>query len=85
MAFCGVSLPRSVFPDFVAWVAGLMPLTHGLDAVREVLADARPSVVLAKIGLEALVGAGWLVASLLTFRRLADAGRRDGSVVFSAA
>jgi ABC-2 type transport system permease protein len=84
MAFCGVSVPRSVFPDAVGWAAGLLPLTHGLDAIRGLLADARPSVVLGDVGLEVLVGGGWLLASLVTFSRLADAGRRNGSIVFSS-
>lgn len=84
MAFCGVSVPRSFFPDAVAWVAGLLPLTHGLDAIRELLGAGRAGAVWGDVGLEMLVGAGWLVLSLLTFHRLAEAGRRDGSIVFSS-
>lgn len=84
MAFCGVSVPRSFFPEPVAWAAGLLPLTHGLDAVRELLGEGRLSHVVADVGLEVLVGAGWLLLSLVTFQRLADAGRRDGSIVFSS-
>lgn len=84
MAFCGVSVPRSVFPDWVSWLAGLLPLTHALDAARELLDDGRIDVVMRDVGLEILVGGGWLLLSLLTFQRLADAGRRDGSIVFSS-
>ena len=85
MAFCGVSVPRSVFPAPVRRLAGLLPLTHGLDAIRGVLDGAAAATVLDDIGLEVLVGAGWLALSLLTFQRMADAGRRDGSIVFSSA
>ena len=86
MAFCGVSVPRSVFPDAVSAAAGFLPVTHGLDAARELLApDPRVAVILGNAGLELLVAAGWLLLSLLTFRRMADAGRRDGSIVFSSA
>ncbi len=85
MALCGVSVPRSVFPELVSRAAGVLPLTHGLDAIRELLGAARPAVVLGDAGLEVLVGAGWLLASLATFHRLAEAGRRDGSIVFSSA
>ncbi|HEV2759551.1 MAG TPA: hypothetical protein VGV86_08305 [Acidimicrobiales bacterium] len=35
-------------------------------------------------GLEFLVLLGWLALALSTFRLLADAGRRDGSIVFSS-
>ena len=85
MAFCGVSVPRSVFPAPVRRLAGLLPVTHGLDAVRGLLDAAPAATVLRAIGLEVLVGAGWLALALLTFQRLADAGRRDGSIVFSSA
>ena len=84
LAFCGVSVPRSVFPVPVRRIAGLLPVTHGLDAVRGLLANAPATAVFRDIGLEVLVGAGWLALSLLTFQRLADAGRRDGSIVFSS-
>jgi ABC-2 type transport system permease protein len=84
MAFCGVSVPRSLFPPLVQRATELLPLTHGLDAVRELFGAGRVGVVLGHAGLEALVGAGWRVASLLTLHRLADAGRRDGSIVFSS-
>lgn len=55
------------------------------DAVRGVLGNAPAATVFRDIGLEVLVGAGWLALALLTFQRLADAGRRDGSIVFSSA
>lgn len=83
MAFCGVSVPVASFAPPVRAAAGILPLTHGLDAVREVFGAGRTGVILADAGLEALVGAGWLVLSLLTFSRLAEAGRRDGSIVFA--
>lgn len=83
MAFCGVNVPRAVFPDLVSGAAGLLPLTHGLEAIRALLAGAPARVVLAGAATELAVGAGWLALSLLTFHRLADAGRRDGSIVFT--
>ena len=83
MAFCGVSVPLGFFPAPVGYAAHLLPLTHGLDAVRELFGAARPGVLLSAVGLEVLVGAGWLLVSLATFQRSADAGRHDGSIVFS--
>lgn len=85
MAFCGVSVPREVFPALVRRAADVLPLTHGLDAIRELFGAADPSTIVSLAGLEALVGIAWLVLSLVTFHRLADAGRRDGSIVFSSA
>ncbi len=85
MAFCGVSVPRDLFPVVIERGAGLLPLTHGLDAIRELFGAARAEVILANASLEVLVAAGWLTLSLATFQRLADAGRRDGSIVFASA
>ena len=83
MALCGVSIPRSFYPDAIRYLGGLLPLTHGLDAIREVFGDGRASYVLGHAALEAAVGVGWLVLALTTFSRMADAGRRDGSIAFS--
>lgn len=83
MAFCGVNVPRPYFPKAVQWVSACLPLTHGLDAVRELYGAARPDVVIGYAAMELAVLAGWLTLALLTFRRMADAGRRDGSIVFS--
>lgn len=83
LAFCGVSVPRSVFPAPLRRLGGLLPVTHGLDAIRGLLGHAPAASVAGDVVLELLVGAVWLALSLLTFQRLADAGRRDGSIVFS--
>ena len=83
MAFCGVNVPRAFFPEAIQWVSACLPLTHGLDAVRELYGAARPEVMLGYALLELVVLIGWLALALITFRRLADAGRRDGSIVFS--
>ncbi len=83
MAFGGVSVPRSLFPEAVERAAGLLPLTHGLDAIRGLFAGGAVTGILGDAALEALVASGWMVLALVTFRRLADAGRRDGSIVFS--
>ena len=39
--------------------------------------------LLPNVGLELAVGAAWLVLALLTFDRLAESGRRDGSIEFA--
>ena len=85
MAFCGVSVPRRFFPAGIQWVSACLPLTHGLEAVRELYGAARPGVILGHAALEGIVLLGWLTLSLATFHRLADKGRQDGSIVFSNA
>jgi len=38
--------------------------------------------VLPLVGFEVLVGLGWFLVAALTFRVLAERGRRDGSIEF---
>lgn len=81
-AFCGVSVPVSSWPGWVQAIAQVMPVTHGLAAIRLLLEGAPALAVMRGVGLELLVGAGWLALALLTFRRFAERGRADGSIDF---
>lgn len=84
MAFCGVSVPRDYFPEAVQRVSDVLPLAHGLDAVRELFGPARTGQILEAAALELAVGCLWLALAAATFGWLANAGRRDGSIVFSS-
>jgi ABC-2 type transport system permease protein len=83
LAFCGVSVPVSYWPGWVQALAELLPLTHGLRATRVLLESGDLPRALPNLGLEALVGAGWLVIGLLTMDRLFNGGRADGSIDLS--
>lgn len=83
MALCGVNVPLSVYPGVLQVVARILPLTNGLQAIRGLLGGAPPSTVLAHVGAEALVFAGWSLVALATFDRLVDRGRHDGSIEFA--
>ena len=80
MAWCGVSVPVSFWPGWVRVIARALPLTHGLAAIRGVLADAPVRLVLRETVLEATIGGAWLVISLLLIDRVAESGRSDGSL-----
>jgi ABC-2 type transport system permease protein len=82
MAIGGVNVPISYYPDPVEWFAQALPLVHGLEAIRELLAGDSLMGLLPDAGLELLVGSAWLCLALLTFDRLAERGRRDGSIEF---
>lgn len=84
MAICGVNVPVSALPDWAQLVARLLPLTHGLEAVRLVLDGAAASAILPKIGIEVAIGIGWLAIAVPVFWWLAEQGRRDGSIEFGA-
>jgi ABC-2 type transport system permease protein len=82
MALAGVNVPVAFYPEALEWVANVLPLTHGLQAVRDVLDGAPAADVLAGAAAEGAVGLGWLVVALATFNRLASQGRKDGSIEF---
>ncbi|HZN77245.1 MAG TPA: ABC transporter permease [Micromonosporaceae bacterium] len=76
MALCGVNVPP---PTSAAYA---LPLTNGLVAVRQVLAGDLGSAGRHAVA-EALVGLCWLGLGVLTFQRLVQRGRRDGTLDFA--
>jgi ABC-2 type transport system permease protein len=82
MTLCAVNVPLSAYPRPVAWVSRFLPLTHGLIAIRDVLAGRLGDAGLQALG-EVAVGAGWLGACLLTFGAFIGRGRRDGSLDYA--
>ncbi|HEX6869715.1 MAG TPA: ABC transporter permease [Micromonosporaceae bacterium] len=68
MAFAGVNVPISFWPDWLTALAQVLPVTHGLQAVRGVLDGAAAGVVLGQIGLELLVGAAWFALAAWSYR-----------------
>jgi ABC-2 type transport system permease protein len=84
LAIGGVNVPLDFYPEPVQWLAHALPLTHGLEAIRDLLAGASAATILPNVGLELAVGAAWLGLALVTFNRLAEQGRRDGSIEFAS-
>lgn len=82
MVITGVQVPVSFWPAPLYQLAQVLPLTHGLQAVRDLLHGAPAGQVLGNIGLEVAVGVGWAVVAMVTYRQLMDSGRRDGSIEF---
>jgi ABC-2 type transport system permease protein len=83
MTLCGVNVPLSFYPEPLRWVSSVLPLTHGLTAVRLAVAgDLRDALVPAVQ--EVLVGAGWLTVFLLTVTTIIRRGRRLGTLDFAS-
>jgi ABC-2 type transport system permease protein len=83
MTICGVNVPVDFWPQPIQVLAWILPVTHGLGAVRALLDGGPTSQVALGAGLEVLVGVGWLTLALLSIRRLVERGRRDGSIELS--
>jgi ABC-2 type transport system permease protein len=80
MTICGVNVPVDYWPAPVRALADVLPLTHGLAALRLLLADGPDLAVLGQLGAELLVALGWLGLAGLLLAGAVRAGRRDGSL-----
>jgi ABC-2 type transport system permease protein len=83
VVLAGAEVPRSYFPEWLQAVGAVLPMTHGLAAIRAVVAGGGVGTVARSAGLELAVGCGWLLVALVVFRRFAEGGRRTGSIEFS--
>lgn len=79
----GVQVPVTFWPDWVQKLSTVLPATHGLSGIRTLLDGGPPATVAAGAALEAAVAVGWLTVAALTFRHLAEQGRRTGSIEFA--
>jgi ABC-2 type transport system permease protein len=82
MTLCGINVPLNAYPGPVALVAQCLPVTHGLIAIRDVLAGDMAAAGAQALG-EAGVAACWLGVCLLTFRWFVYRGRRNGSLEYA--
>ena len=82
MAICGVQVPVGFWPAPVRMVADVLPVTHGLAALRILLDGGAAGDVVTGAALECAVAAGWFALAAVTFRWFAERGRRDGSIEF---
>jgi ABC-2 type transport system permease protein len=84
MTLCGINVPISFFPEPLEWVASVLPVTNGLEAIRDVLNGEDAQTILANAAAEAAVLLGWLTLALATFGRFVGHGRRDGTLEFAS-
>jgi ABC-2 type transport system permease protein len=84
MTLAGVNVPVQFYPDPVQWLTWVLPVAHGLQAIRETLAGSSAGTVATHAAGEAAVWFFWLVSGLVTFNRMATKGRSDGSIEFGA-
>lgn len=80
MALCGVSVPIDFWSPGLQALAYVLPISHGLMAIRTLLEGGAPLRIANEASLELLVGLGWLAAAVFTMDWLANRGRADGSI-----
>ncbi|MGN6685983.1 MAG: ABC transporter permease [Actinomycetales bacterium] len=64
LIFCGVNVALSALPDWMATLGRLLPLTHGIEAGRDLVRGQGWGQVAALLGDEALVGLVYVVIGL---------------------
>ena len=80
LIFCGVNVALSSLPAWMATVGEWLPLTHAIEAAREVAAGAHLSDVAGLIGTEVALGVAYGAVGLLALRLLEVEGRRRATL-----
>jgi ABC-2 type transport system permease protein len=80
LLFCGVNIPLSALPHWMAVVGSGLPLTHGIAAARHVAAGASLGSVSTLLWKEALIGACYYLAAYFLMRIFEFEGRRRASL-----
>ncbi|GAA3066686.1 MULTISPECIES: ABC transporter permease [Actinomycetes] len=83
MLMCGVTVPVTIWPGWLQALGQGIPLTHGLQLIRELQAGQLGW----DLGFAALLlvatGVGWGLCAAVSFTVFGEAGRRDGSIAFA--
>ena len=77
---CGVNVPLDVLPAWLEAFGRGLPLTHGLEAARAVVAGERLADVAGPVATEATIGAAYASVGFALFRLFELEGRRRASL-----
>jgi ABC-2 type transport system permease protein len=77
---CGVNVPHSDMPGWLAFIGDLMPMTHGIEAARELAAGASFASVSDLVLREVVTGLAYTALAYTLFRVFEREGRRHGSL-----
>lgn len=77
---CGVNIPNDELPDWLGAIGRCLPLTHGIEAAREIAAGSPLSDVSGLLWTEALIGVAYATAAYVLFRFFESEGRRRASL-----
>ena len=80
LVFCGANVPLSQLPAWMATVGAGLPLTHAIEAARQVASGGSLASVGPLLGREALVGLVYGVSGLLALRLFEAESRRRATL-----
>jgi ABC-2 type transport system permease protein len=77
---CGVNIPVDVLPGWLEAIGRGVPLTHGIEAARDVARGADLADVSGLVWTELVIGACYAAAAFVLFRVFETEGRRRASL-----
>jgi ABC-2 type transport system permease protein len=80
LVFCGVNVPLDALPGWMSTLAEGLPVTHAVQAGREIVAGASVADVAGLLVQELIVGAAFLVAGLALLRVYESLARRQATL-----
>jgi ABC-2 type transport system permease protein len=80
LLFCGVNVPLDSLPGWMQTVASAMPLTHGIEAARQIAEGKSIADVAGLVWTEAGIGAAYAVLAFGLFRFFEADGRRRATL-----
>ena len=80
LLFCGVNVPPEELPGWMQAIGNALPLTHGIEAAREVVAGRSLASVGHLVGAEPLVGPIWALVAVALFRIFEAESHRRASL-----
>lgn len=80
MILCGVNFPVEALPGALQIIAHLLPMTHGLLAVRGIVDGVAYSTVLPLIGYEIAIGIAYYIVGYVVFEARLRTARKKGTI-----
>jgi ABC-2 type transport system permease protein len=77
---CGVNVANEDLPGWLGVIGRCLPLTHGIEAAREIAAGTPLGDVSGLLAAEALIGLVYAAAAYVLFRFFEAEGRRRASL-----
>jgi ABC-2 type transport system permease protein len=80
LLFCGVNVPVAELPGWMRTISSGLPLTHGIEAARDVVAGSTIGDVAGLMRTELTIGAVYVALALIAFRLVETKSRKRGTL-----
>jgi ABC-2 type transport system permease protein len=80
LAFCGVNIPLENMPEWVQVISNFLPITHGLEAAREIVKGSGFGEVSSLLAWELVIGMAYILLGYSFFRWIEFQARRRGTL-----